>query len=88
MLEDNGIGRPETIIHFPINNQLILTLYDKANYLFQSQSIHELDGKILFLKNQDNNYISRINKFQYEQSLQHVFFYPNNNNIKHEERNG
>lgn len=74
-LEDNGIGNKNSVIHYPINPQLILAMYDKRNFFFQS--MNDLDGQLVFLDiKKDISYINKANQMQYEQCTQHAFFKP------------
>lgn len=74
-LNDNGIARKNTIIHYPINSQLMLAIYDKQNFLFQFMD--EMDGQLVYLNSEkDSNYISKVNQMQYEQCIQHVIYKP------------
>lgn len=70
-LGENGIGNPQTIIHYPINPQLMLAIYDRHNFLFQY--LTDMDGRLVFLDKNELNYIIKVNKIQYEQCSQHVY---------------
>ena len=73
--EKNGIRNPDTIISFPISPQLILSVYDRNNPRFSLMEY--LDGSIVFLDNvNDEKYLIEMNKLQYEQCVQHVYFKP------------
>lgn len=74
LLQKNGIGNPQTIIHYPINPQLMLAIYDKHNFLFQF--LDSMDGRLVFLTQKDSDYILKVNQLQYEQCIQHAFFRP------------
>lgn len=62
-LADNGICNPNTIMSFPIHSRLILSLYDRNNFIWEH--IKGYDGRIVFLKS-DSNYVMKMNKLQYE----------------------
>ncbi len=72
-LSDNGICNPNTIMLFPINSRLILSLYDRNNFIWER--IKEYDGQIVFLNDRsDSNYVMKMNKLQYEQCTQQIYF--------------
>ncbi|SDB81863.1 DUF4238 domain-containing protein [Shouchella lonarensis] len=73
-LRDNGIANPQTIIHFPLNSQLMLAIYDRKHFMFRH--LKDMDSKLTFLSDKDEGFITKVNQTQYEQCIQHVYFRP------------
>ena len=71
--EDNGIGRNDSIISFPITGKILVQLFSPALFLNSADGI---DSKRIVLKNKDLKFITGINVLQLEHSSYQSFMHP------------
>lgn len=71
--EDNGIGRNDSIIFFPLTGKILVQLLSPALFLNSADGI---DSKRIVLKNKDLKFITGINVLQLEHSSYQSFMHP------------
>ena len=67
--KSNGIALNTTVIEYPINRELLLVLYPKNMYF---ELLKDYNNRIIFIN--ENEFILRVNRLQYEQSYRQAYF--------------
>lgn len=67
--KNNGLGRSNTAILFPINHKLIIGLYKKDMYF---NKMFKYNNKMLVID--DISFVMKLNKLQYEQCYRQAYF--------------
>jgi hypothetical protein len=65
----NGLGITETIIYFPLNREILLALFPKNMYY---TPLDDLNDRFQLLN--DNAFVMKLNKAQYEQCHRQTYF--------------
>lgn len=71
--EDNGIGRNDSIISFPLTGRILVQLFSPALFL---NSANGIDSKRIVLENKDLKFIIGNNLLQIEHSSYQSFMHP------------
>jgi len=70
---DNGIGRDETFIYYPISSKILIRIIPRN---FRGRNIDSLKNTLGFLSNADISFINSVNNLQIRHAENQIFVHP------------
>ena len=70
---DNGIGRDETFIYYPISSKILIRIIPRN---FRGRNMDSLNNTLGFLSNADISFINSVNNLQIRHAENQIFVHP------------
>ena len=70
---DNGIGRDDTFIYYPISSKILIRIIPRN---FRGRNMNSLNNTLGFLSNADISYINSVNNLQISHAENQIFVHP------------
>lgn len=70
---DNGIGRDDTFIYYPISSKILIRIIPRN---FRGRNMNSLNNTLEFLSNADISFINSVNNLQISHAENQIFVHP------------
>ena len=70
---DNGIGRDDTFIYYPISSKILIRIIPRN---FRGRNMNSLNNTLGFLSNADISFINSVNNLQISHAENQIFVHP------------